>query len=77
MASEGEPYRPVVLPSLLVDVKPNGDDIEPDTFLPYFLRLKERYDRKKAETQARAQEKQVRMKETLEEELRTSGRNVR
>jgi hypothetical protein len=69
---DDEDYKQVVLPSLLVDVKPNDDDVEPDTILPYFLKFKAKLDKRKAEAASRAAEKQMRMKESVDEELKAS-----
>lgn len=46
--SEPREIQPEVLPTLLVDVTPNVFDIEGDTLLPYFLRLREERRKKRA-----------------------------
>jgi hypothetical protein len=58
-------YQPEVLPSLLVDVTPNPFDIEGDTLLPYFMRLKELHEKRRAEKIAKTHEREQRIAERI------------
>jgi hypothetical protein len=58
-------YQPEVLPSLLVDVTPNVFDIEGDTLLPYFIRMKEEHEKRRADKIAKFQQKQMQLAEKI------------
>jgi hypothetical protein len=58
-------YQPEVLPSLLVDVTPNPFDVEGDTLLPYFMRLKERHEKRRADKIAKFHQREAQLAERI------------
>jgi len=58
-------YQPEVLPSLLVDVTPNAFDIEGDTLLPYFMRLKEIHEKRRAVKIAKLHQREAQLAERI------------
>ena len=71
--SGDDTYKPEVLPSLLVDVTPNEHDIEKDTLLPYFVKLKEKRAKKRAEKIAKYREREAHMQAEIVEMSQASG----
>jgi hypothetical protein len=68
MDSQGDPdqdYQMEVLPSLLVDVTPNPFDVESDTLLPYFMRLKERHEKRRADKIAKFHQREAQRAERI------------
>jgi hypothetical protein len=65
VAEAAREYQPEVLPSLLVDVTPNAFDIEGDTLLPYFIRMKDEHEKRRADKIAKFQQKQMQLAEKI------------
>jgi hypothetical protein len=58
-------YQPDILPSLLIDVAPNPFDIERDTLLPYFMRLKDRQEKRRADRIAKFHQREAQLAERI------------